>query len=427
MLTISTQLYATFAQAAEGSYEEVPSDILGYSPIDGRSDSNTGFSLTIYKSLTSEQYIFAFRGTEFSSQDSYTGLNVGIKQWSEANSEYVAERISFYTAGDSEANLHFTGHSLGGALAQFAAYEYAAVIMAAEIAGESTASFDLVTFNAIGGELALSDPLLYSAGYDPELADTISAAHFKIKGDVVSRLGDDHIGGSLLAIDKPIESNFAAHSMSHFTGSDGSLRVTTSQYENAVVEEQYLNITQLLSVSGVYASFGDEGQFTSEEALLRTVSAFAFGLADANSEDLSELVVAFFGDPSTIGQEQYDAWTLLGQQAIIALQSTPQLFLGGNLVGAYALTLANIMQNSAQLWEEYPELADALGLTIDVFIDDIAKPLANAAESALGYALVNEFVAEEYPDVVDFVSNSVEWIGNFFSQQLLNKMYIQGY
>jgi Ca2+-binding RTX toxin-like protein len=427
MLTTNSELYSTLALASQEAYKESPGDILGFTSLDGRSDPDTGFSLAIYRSVSGDEYIFAFRGSEFSSQDIYTDLNAGMKQWSEANRDYVAERLSQYTSGNAGAVIHFTGHSLGGSLAQFAAYEYAVAAMKAETRGESTAPFDLVTFNALGAELALSDPQLYSNGYDASLAETIDAVHFKITGDVISRLGDDHVGGSLLAIDKPVESNFAAHSISRFTGSDGSLRVTSSQYENAVVEDRYLNIAQPLSVSGVYASLGDDGQFSSEEATLRTISAFAFGLANARSDDLSELVGAFFGDPSMIGQDQYDGWVLLGQQVIIALQSTRQLAVGGNLVGAYALALANIIQNSAQLWEDYPELADALGLTIDVFIDLVAKPLTVAARSALDYALENEFAADEYPDVVDYVSNSIEWIGNYFSQQPLNRMYIQGF
>lgn len=427
MPTIDLDVLETLALSSQAAYGDGSAVIPGFTKIDRLDDSSTGFSLTIYRSLSGRELIFAFRGTEFSSQDFYTDLNAGMMQWSSNNSQAVEAKIREYTIDVSEAVIHFVGHSLGGALAQFAAYEYAAAISIPANAEVLTTSFDLVTFNALGGELALSDPSLYSKGYDEELTESFAAAHFKIKGDVVSRLGDDHVGGNLLVIDKPVESNFAAHSMSHFTGSDGSLRVTASQYENAVVEDMYLNITQLLSVSGIYASLGDDGEFSSEEATLRTISAFAFGLANARSGDLSELVTAFFGDPSTIGQEQYDAWTLLGQQAIIALQSTPQLTVGGNLVGAYALTLANIMQNSGQFWEDHPELADALGLTIDAFIDHVAKPLTIAARSALGYALDNEFAAEEYPDVVEYVSNSIEWIGNFFSQQPLNKMYIQGY
>ena len=44
---------------------------------------------------------------------------------------------------------------LGGALAQFAAYEYAEVLSNSERSG----NFDLVTFNALGGVLALDNPV----------------------------------------------------------------------------------------------------------------------------------------------------------------------------------------------------------------------------------------------------------------------------
>lgn len=425
MSNIDLEVVSRLAQASQNAYQDTEADLFGYRIVARVQDPGTGFSYTVYENTGANEYIFAFRGTELSSQDIYTDLNAGILQWNDDIRQRVQDRIRQFTEGKPETTVHFTGHSLGGAIAQFAAYEYAGVV--ANGVDWATAGFDLVTFNALGGVFALSAPILYSNGYDSNLAATITADHYKIAGDVVSRLGDDHIGGELLVVDKQTDSNLAAHGIGNFTGSDGSLRVTASQYENAVAENAYLNITQLLSVSGIVASIYDDGEFTGEEALLRTISAFSFGLANADSGDLSELVGAFFGDPAKIGQDQFDAWVFIGEQAISALQYTRQLTIAGNLVGAYALVLANVMQWSAQTWEENPEIADTMGMTIDRFIDYIAKPAIETARSALGYALVNEFVAEEFQDVVDYINSTVEWVGQYFPSQSSNRMYLQGF
>tara|TARA_R110001599_G_scaffold353823_1_gene599174 strand:- start:50524 stop:56700 length:6177 start_codon:yes stop_codon:yes gene_type:complete len=425
MSNIDPEIASLLAQASQNAYQDTGGDLFEYIIVGRESDPGTGLAYTVYENVETNEYIIAFRGTEPSSQDIYTDLNAGIQQWSVNNRQRVQNTIRQFTEGKLDATIHFTGHSLGGAIAQFAAYEYALAV--SEEASWATASFDLVTFNALGGELALSEPILYPDGYNSALAASIPADHYKIAGDVVSRLGDDHIGGQLLVVNKPTDSNLAAHGIGNFTGSDGSLRVTTSQYDNAVAENAYLNITQLLSVSGIFASFYDDEEFTSEEALLRTISAFSFGLANADSGDLSQLVGAFFGDPEEIGQDQFNTWVFIGEQAIEALQYTRQLTIAGNLVGAYALVLANVMQWSAQKWEENPELADILGVNIDRFIDYVAKPAISLANSALGYALVNEFVAEEFRDTVDYITNTVQWVDQYFSQQSSNRMYLQGF
>ena len=423
MSTIEQESFATLAAASEGAYSGL--DINGFTVVEKLEDPNTGFSLVIYKNPAAEEYIFAFRGTELSSQDIYTDLNVGMKQWSPDIREQVETRIYAYTAKKSDAIIHFTGHSLGGALAQYAAYEYAISASNAASGGDLQATFDLVTFNALGGVLALSDPLLYPNGYDPSVAAAISAAHFKINTDVVSRLGDDHIGGELLVIDRPSGSPLRAHAIANFTGENGGTAVTTGEYQDAVVEDNYLEITQLLAVSGIVANFGDDGQFTPEEALLRTIAAFSFGLANGDSGDLSQLVTAFFGDASTIGQTEFDAWILLGEQAISALQYA-RLTRLGNVVGAYALTFANVLQWSAQLWEEHPGVADAVGLAIDTYIESVIKPGMVVAGSALEFALENEFLADEFRDSVDFIENTRLWVDKYFAAHSVHEMYIEG-
>ncbi|MCB1688541.1 MAG: DUF2974 domain-containing protein, partial [Halioglobus sp.] len=404
MLTVKSNVIPTLAQASHDAYEDVSEGIFGYTLKERVDDSETGMSFTIYKNNSSDEYIFAFRGTEFSAQDIYTDISAGMNQWTTRNRQKVSAKINEHTKPGSGVHIYFTGHSLGGAIAQFAAYEYAVFSAKAENENVDLPSFDLITFNSLGGAMGLRDTSKYSPGYDPSKAATINAAHFKIKGDVVSRLGDDHVGGDVLVIDKPVASPYAAHAIANFTGSDGSLRVTPEQYQSATAEDMYLDIRESLSQSGVLASYLDDGRFTEEEATLRSISALAFGVANAQPHQVSELVTAFFGEPSTIGKEKYDAWVLLGQHAVIALQSTWQVKAVGNAIGAYTLALANIMQRSAQYWEHNPELADTLGPSFDFFMNKVAKPAARLIEAGFTYALQSEFLGYERQDVLDYVT-----------------------
>lgn len=409
----------TLAAASQSAY--TGREVLGFSAVAEHSDSLTGASFTIFKSLESNEYIFAFRGTQVSFRDAYTDLNLGMPQWM-AVRQAVAVEIQEHTAGIAGARIHFTGHSLGGALAQYAAYEYE---LAISPQGTSKAPFDLVTFNALGGVLGLSTPQIYPSGFNSTIAFSIDAAHFKIRSDVVSRLGDDHIGGELWVIDKPVESPLGAHGISNFADKFGIALLDIFDYQSANIETDYLNISQIVSASGIAASFGDDGEFSEAEALLRTYAAFAFGLANGSSESLAELVGAIFGDPFAIGQSNFDTWMLLGQRTLDFLQYT-RLPETGNVVGSIAITLANLLQSSAQLWEEFPVVARAIGLPSDVFVSDVVKPGMEITTSVLAYALTSEFAAEEYPEVVEFIMNTFQWSDRYFPHSSPNDLYLAG-
>jgi Ca2+-binding RTX toxin-like protein len=424
MSNIDFEILETLAQASQDAYEAGNHNPDHYTLSERVEDPDTGFSVSIYGNDAENSYIFAFSGTEMSVQDVFSDLTLGLSQWSK-NSGDIKNLIDRYFSENDDPQLYLTGHSLGGALAQYAAYEYA---MAYGISNPTvTAPFKLVTFNALGGELGLKNPDLYPAGYDESITQTINAAHYKITGDIFSRLGGDHIGGELLAIDRPVNTPLGAHPIAHFTtGLSGSGPVTLSEYQSANIEESYLRIDQALGVSGIMASYGDDGQYTEQEALLRTISALAFGLANTQPSELSELVVALFGDASTFGVEEHDAMVLVAEQAILRLQRSRLSVAGANGVAGYALLLANIMQDSTQYWAENPGFADAVGMPIDAFIEYIGKPAAGLISGAMDFALENEPLGEGSQEATLFISKTLEWIDNYVFGQPTNEMFIQG-
>lgn len=89
-------------------------------------DKDTGFKAQLYTDKNGN-YILAFAGTE-DLQDAYQdGASFGWGQWDE-NRTPVFNYLESLNIDSDESNdiksIHFVGHSLGGALAQYAAYDF---------------------------------------------------------------------------------------------------------------------------------------------------------------------------------------------------------------------------------------------------------------------------------------------------------------
>lgn len=157
--------------------------IKGYSYVDKWEDAATGFKSRAYVDATGN-YILAFAGTE-DMQDAYQDLaNFGMGQWERASKEIM----NFFSGLKSDGaiqSLQFTGHSLGGALAQYAAYDF----VLGGLVGVDQVS--LTTFNSLGGEIALEAK--YQT-YNPDLLVTDNIHHYFDPSDLVSRLSP-HLGG----------------------------------------------------------------------------------------------------------------------------------------------------------------------------------------------------------------------------------------
>ena len=123
---MTTEAFARLAlEASSQSYESTPAPTIGGGAFErlpsNLNDPTTGFRAEVYRNTQTGDLIVAFTGTQPSANDALADLNVGVTQW-ERNREAVS---SFIAANlDEGAAVNFTGHSLGGALAQFAAYDF---------------------------------------------------------------------------------------------------------------------------------------------------------------------------------------------------------------------------------------------------------------------------------------------------------------
>ena len=164
-----------------------------------------GFKFVAYRNETTNEVIVAFGGTDGSDPVDWTGNTaLGWNQWLQGRAR-VFELLRNSNIVNASTKVHFTGQSLGGALAQYAAYEWVKTKLTVTDTNdpEFLADFDksnvsLTTFNGLGGLKGLVDNLPTSgvqhAAYDPTVLQSLGlSGHFYVTNDLVSRLGGGHV------------------------------------------------------------------------------------------------------------------------------------------------------------------------------------------------------------------------------------------
>lgn len=173
-----------------------------------------GFKAIVFKNQAvingPAEYILAFGGTDGPDKVDWTSnTQLGWNQW--ADNRVQSQIFTFLNSLGANDKITFTGQSLGGALAQYAAYDY---IRRKTVNFPGNTDFDptfdksrisLITFNGLGGVKALTDNLATTqTPYDPNLLNDIdigAVAHFYVTNDLVARLGGGHVGGAEYRLD----------------------------------------------------------------------------------------------------------------------------------------------------------------------------------------------------------------------------------
>lgn len=194
--------------AAFASYtHEIPPS--GYTYAKKIIKNEEGLHAEIYQKIGSQDYIVSFRGTDKALNDVSTDANLGWPQYDKSREEIQGILREIINEG---GRVDITGHSLGGALAQFAAYDLARV---ARESGNSEPlnRVSLTTWNALGAAWGLQR----NGGYDPTVMNGVNARHYYRFDDVVARLGKGHVGGEMLRLDDP-EGDVAGIVAAHLRG-----------------------------------------------------------------------------------------------------------------------------------------------------------------------------------------------------------------
>ena len=312
------------AQASLGSYDGTPPVGYEFAKINGQAikfdDPKTGFHAEIYQKIGSNEYIVAFTGTQpQTSQDVVADLALGTTQWNEQNKTAVFDAIA---ALPGATQITFTGHSLGGALAQYAAYDY--------VKGNSShPSVSLATFNGPGGNAGLHQ---LHPDFDPSVAAQIDAAHFFANSsgrpDLVARLGSGHFAGGTYQIDIPPNLGLEAiHSPW-----DAFKSMTVPSATTAV---PYLNIPVAQKLAGVLVYLGDDGTIDNIEGWIRAAGGFLVAASAAPASEINQLAEALMPGAAAIN------WGFLRD-------ASPSLRLAFAIAGINLIGAGNLAQSVTQ-------------------------------------------------------------------------------
>ncbi len=165
-------------------------------------DDTTGFGVVVFKHQTRNEYRVAFRGTDGpSTRDWKENLGLGMRQWMSVQPGGGQDFLNNFllelpSVGGEAPKIYFTGQSLGGALAQYAAHDY---LLAANSLGLQVqpSQVTLTTFNGLGAVEGLLHRAELNLGtYDPTALREVVTAHYYFNGDIVSRLGGGHLNDS---------------------------------------------------------------------------------------------------------------------------------------------------------------------------------------------------------------------------------------
>lgn len=213
----------------------------------------SGLHMEIYRRAGTNNYIVSFRGTEPTQlSDLAADANLGWPQYQSARDDI--QRI-LKTLIEEGGNVEVTGHSLGGALAQFAVYDF---LESAD--GDKRKQLihqvSLTTWNALGGVWGLER----NGGYNLNVMDGINARHYFRADDIVSRLGNGHVGGEMLRLEDP----------------EGKIAGVLGAHMQAELS-QSLQASSITAGRPAYFHFSDESQ--------RVIGDLLMGAYKLNQED----------------------------------------------------------------------------------------------------------------------------------------------
>jgi hypothetical protein len=173
--------------------------LTGWRVIDRVNDLNTGFGMVLFRK--DDEVIVAMRGSDGPDpQDYYNNLHLAMAQWRAKGRDVLQQlgALENVAGGAFTGKIHFTGQSLGGALAQFAAHDWAKFSKAQNSEFDPRDHITMTTFNGLGAVGGLVHRAAEPGGapYDPVVLAGVPTAHYVITNDIVSRLGEGNINGA---------------------------------------------------------------------------------------------------------------------------------------------------------------------------------------------------------------------------------------
>ncbi len=270
----------------------VPDD---FKVVESTRDARSGFKYVLFKNSHNE-FIVAFGGTDYLDPQDWAedSLHLGWQQWL-LNRDAVINRLDALT--NSASLVHFTGQSLGGALAEYAAYDWITNNGEDKEPDSYVQSHTTVTtFNGLGGETVLRQEAGKNArkAYDEGvLRDVTERAAYRVRNDVISLLGGGHAGIPVYELPFPLDGSYLdpvdAHRIE--TGLYPSVRSeSTFQYAKQDPNPPILQMSETQRAMGLWGGVFNEKGISPEESLSRIGAAVIGGALFGNEKEITDFV-----------------------------------------------------------------------------------------------------------------------------------------
>jgi len=333
-------------------------------------DAPSGFKAIAFRGQS--DLIIAFGGTDGNNlQDWKENLKFGWSQWIR-NSESIFSYLDQLRAPDGvspfNGKVHFTGQSLGGGLAEYAAYEFLARADNQTAIDALKARITVTTFNGFGGAAILAQE---RADFRPDmLANLSESATYYIANDIISRLGFSHIGIPEYLLDYRAETKDPVTGLRYFLDPFDAHRIEPGFYgnyspvlgfdESINLRSAKIIIPGVQQAAALWAGIFSDKTSAPGDAIWRLPAGIIGGLLTGPTGEVQELsrevVAAFeqaggFSAPSIKAGAQVakrKIYSLLGEHSPLVLLklSTPQMY--SAVAGLFAVALgANADQRAA--------------------------------------------------------------------------------
>ena len=374
-------------------------DLAGWTEDKRFDDPANGFGAVVYKKAASGgkfDYIVATQGTRgLNAQDWQGNLTYGWEKFTASNGGQKLINYLLGTGTDgiltTTNQIHFTGQSMGGALAQYVAYEYVDVRQNVdEDPTFSQANVSLTTFNGLGGVEALSHNYQTDIGgsdparvFNPALLSGVATAHYYIANDFVSSLGGGHLNGSeylinlyrpnpldgaSLAYYKPVDAHRIETGFYHGAqvgaidqgGSGANYDIFANAYLREITQVQIAQAAKAGTLIGNLLNDGNTGPL---EAKARLAAAAMIALADGPADDIRNLTQALLDHAHLSGMLTDSAYNHLYPRLDKALRAFAQSS-AGQTAAMKALAVAGIVNalGGEGVSQSYADITSAMAL-----------------------------------------------------------------
>ncbi len=405
-------------------YNPISTGLSEWKVFDRQDDAQSGFGATTYQRFNTDgtvDHMVAFQGTRGPSAQDWNGnLKFGVDKWvADAGGKAITQRLSeLLVRGLITGDIYFAGQSLGGALAEYAAYDFrkeADKLKEAKlIDGLSNDRIALVTFNGLGGIAGLQKIAeLREQAFDVYALQGSTIRHYWIAGDLVHRLGE---GTGELQGQVHLNGQGNAYRLDFFAGPDADLpdtidgqprwkkaieahRIETGFYaginyapadfsfsanQQDVVPWHISELGNFASIFGnLYNSYDSARD---GEATARIVATLIYGVAFGDKEEVQEVV-------NVVGESAYRSGIVNRRQYDVLRKSAPRMLTelassdAGVNLQMRALILATILDSFEQSGTITRQTLETVARGSDLYNDTTRFPPNTTLDTVRTFAL----------------------------------------